>query len=407
MYQLDQLKRLVDEQRPRYIFVVDNCVLMNNRAFDKWSVGFRSIYVIPDVVELEIIMLSNSKKKAEDTKQKADEVIRALTEITDSVGVAIGEGVPVSKDGWLVIVSHDKTYGHEPFEEGFKNAFGWSDLKICQCVEEIRSTIAGVPVCLLTNDIGFSILAATRGLRVHRSPSPFSDPSLLSTFSDKGARPVPSLLDEVPATETVAVEFTLVGKEWGDVSFVAYGEGVVTLLTGESLDFRWELPYWPYLGPIECPSSVSFALMPVEYLDFSGQGRKDTYTLKRAIAATLEACASPLAGTGALAQLKTLQDFKSIVEWFTSPLAGPRVYELVGNDRLWEPAWKWDIARLDEELAKIPQEKWGSQWDSKQRSEIMKGRARFGHFLLDRALDVWRVGETIEAQVAYRPYELP
>jgi hypothetical protein len=359
---------------------------MNNPDFDQWSIGSPSVYVCPAAIYRQLIRLLDDKNV--EKRQKAGSVLASWSKLTSTAGVSIFEGIGIASSTWL-ISAPEEARGNQLLFELYRKDVGSEDAAILQLAKEIEAADVGVPVLVLTDDKGLADIARSLDLDVLCPASPLREPSV----ADRVARivfvrkqTVASTAIELPPSETVPVELRLLRKELRDDSYVARGEGVVRLHTREGLDFEWVLYYWPYVGdPKAPPDAPGMADMPVE-------------NLKEAIAATLQKCASPFAGTSGLSQLKSLQDFPNVVESFMVLLA-PASYRFIREDA-------WDLAKLDEELLKIPQEEWGSELDSKERSEIMKGRTRFGHFLLDRALDVWDVGETIKTQVVYRPYDL-
>ena len=173
IFDLQNIKKLVDDNKPRAILLVDTNIVMNNPIITKWETDLiEPIYIFPQVILSELEYLKDKAKKNDaETPEKSKEAIRRFGSFADTGN--IDKGIHTNNVGWIIsIIEPDSSLINPALaeKETIKKAFGESDAKMIILFFEVSKCFKHLPVILLTNDKNLSNLAKVQGFLTHEVP---------------------------------------------------------------------------------------------------------------------------------------------------------------------------------------------------------------------------------------------
>ncbi len=314
IYDLSQIKRLVDEKSPSAVFIVDTNVVIKEPDFKNLKTSLpEPVFAISDVIILELEYL----KRKPDSRENAAKAIKSITNLCSEGSITQGrylEGV-----GWFISIPSPKrdslSAELEQFDDIVK-AFGPSDTKLLLLAKECNKSIRNTSTILLTGEYNLFNIVESNGIPSYLFVD-FPMSGIEEVARKNKMKPIDwdNVLADVAATtkeRAVEVELTLTAKrlmpKWfrqvsnytGRGSLViAEGYGVIHGYGTGDIRFLWTLPFRPYNLQLGSPDSQmdhgSIDYADNVYLDFLGYEQHVPEQLKEALTKKISDCTDPIA----------------------------------------------------------------------------------------------------------------
>jgi hypothetical protein len=168
IFNLDNIKKLVEDNKPRAILLVDTNIVMHNPIMTKWETDLNEpIYIFPGIIISELEFLK-TKKNAPETTAKCKTAINEFASFAATGNIA--EGIHLNSGGWIISVATPVSSVIKPALaeiETIVKGFGESDAQMILIHMEVSKLFEGVPVIFLSNDINLSNSANINGFLTH------------------------------------------------------------------------------------------------------------------------------------------------------------------------------------------------------------------------------------------------
>ena len=426
---------------------------MNHPRIDSYEIAVpgRFLLVVPRVVynELMAIKLGPRDKESVGKAFRALRNVDNLYERDDPVN-----GIDIGDDHWLITadtppIPNDMTVEDKQVQKNL----GTGDAALLRLLDACSKSLLDPPTLLVTEDKNLTGVARSQGLAVCQLPSLRSPRALKDLLIDDDTFLLPDPDEERPVKIAMTLEEL---RSEGDY-LIASGIGRLAY-DDERFPFRWTFPYrnigmawetrvaeerderddarfpgnWrPYYGDTD-PfwDIVDEVVMPLENVDFMGDGERIPERLRRFVCGMLEESAGGRYDYGGLhpphVRVRLVLNFLMAMEWgphdsnYFEGLRGQglKSQEEVDvysdlceqHNQLVRSLLDWTVERFGDayvkpfELHEALSDQLGDELrQDGDTSELAPSLA----LLLDHALDAWFVGDTREEEFAYRPFEWP
>jgi hypothetical protein len=341
VFNLRKIQELIKDKKPNAIILADTNLIMTEPDFSNWHTSCGEVlFVLSDVVILELHNLKNKRKKDDrtefETYTAAQKASRSICELYSSGYIT--DGIHVKSVGWFISVPSPKEseIGCELKErDSIVKAFGTADAKFLLLAKQIFETIPNTPTVFATADkLLFSIISSNGIPAYIFKGFPIADlnrytvrkPALKAVDWNEILANVQKTIE----TKSVEVALTLTSKrtipKWlwittnhsSDSSLlVAEGHGVINF--GKGIGFSWSLPYsewdYPFLRPEQADQLYPKPrfLSKTAYLDFSGHDNDIPAKVTKKLAEIMTLCSFPWAHT---VGFPTILNPVSVIKYF-------------------------------------------------------------------------------------------
>lgn len=439
----ENLVKAVERLEPRLILLLDANTIMDYPQFVSHEIAApgRFLLVVPQAVDNEILGLTFNP--AQGTKQKASRARKQLGRLYEQGNPVVG--IDLGNDRWIMTVRTPRPAASEPIEDDqIWRYLGQVDAALLRLADACAEDISNTRTVLVTKDKDLTHAARSRGHAVCLWPklrSPETVEKLLLHDDRSGpAQDIDTYLsslldsnDEQPLKIAMTLEEL---RSEGDY-LIASGIGSLTY-DKTTHPFRWTFPYIN-VGKAEDFESMweiaqDAGSMPVENVDFMGADEKIPERVRRLVCSLLEGSAA----WGQERLQRTLQSSRTQVrlslgfimgnDWGTftkhlpmqakehAELLSKSSEELGDYDRVWA-SHEQCIQSLLDGTAKDIGDTYISAFKCREQMESLLGldpmdddrvtaKLEVGlSMMIQDALDTWAVGETVEEELLYRPFE--
>ena len=409
------LADVIDRVKPQAILLLDTNTILNNPRIPSYQVTAPGTFllVIPQVVDNEIMALKlGNRDKA--TKQKAARAIKATDEVYRRGNPE--RGVEVRNSLWVVTVQSVRperpSDGNRSIEDDqVRKNLGAVDAALLRLAEACREEVPDMPALLITVDTNLSRVARVRGLRAC-SLSDLRKPEILNDMlvTDHPIQPLDlDTLLSPDEEQPVKVALTLEELRSEGDDLIARGSGRLTWQS-EGYPFRWTFPYKNAEKVKNLEDWVPHEVMPLENVDFWGNEEKLPEEVRRFVCLALEQSApqSP--------QFAARQFFNWLVDtiWLTTHpdwIMGKSPEELEAIKKL-SQQYDEHIEPLMNGTLPMSVSSYLEAYEAyKALAKQTDGEPVHEDFMLDieflcsNGLDSWFVGNTIEEDYTYEPFQ--
>lgn len=367
IFDLNNIKELVDAKHPPAVIIVDTNVLMDNRDFSKWQTGLVDpVFVLSYSVLLELVKLKDRKSKSgvdkhEESSDKARNAIESWLGLSDMGHM--DKGIYLKDVGWLITVKPPPKDAIEPELDKLiivKETFHTSDTSLHLLHTELTKSLPDTPVIFLTGEKALVAFIRSFGPLAYCSQS---FPLQLSAWiTTKRLLPIidpDKELDEAVKRlekDAIRVQLTLTGKRLDkDYKFespegvnrrgaiIAEGHGVIHHPETGNIGFTWRLPYNPWTSKVLATDALTgepdlydrqpgnAGVWHVPSLDFLGRGMDIPASLGLAISGKIvEFSIPPAPSFGIPASAPSLQSSLCVAEYL---MRGQRAFEVWLDER--------------------------------------------------------------------------
>ena len=423
----ENLVEAVNRLNPRAILILDTQTIMSNPLLNSYQIEAqgRFLLVFPRIVNNQLMSLSLGAAD----QRKSYRARRALKAIDQTIERgSLVKGIDMGNGRWVITATAPDSLKHNdmPLEERqILNLLGKTDFALLKLSEACTQDLSDTPTLLITADKNLTRSAKHKGLHVCPLADLRSPEALNGMLIDAPRGGVPDICDTVSALLShdeerpakIAMTLEEIRSE-GDY-LIARGSG--RLADGdERYPFRWTFPYqnvgmlWEERVAEERVrfwDSVDGEVMPLENVDFMGEGEKIPGLVRTFVCRMLEN--ADVAGQlhPPKVRVRLGLNYLMAMEWGTvNPDHFADSYSDLCEQHNRHIGTLFDgttesfggTYRKAFELREAL-EAFSDQPELEVLSELAPGLAS----LLDEALDVWSVGETREEKFTYRPSEWP
>ena len=307
------LVEAVSRLEPKAILLLDTNILMNPPRLDSYEIAAlgRFLLVVPRVVYNELMAIKLGPRDKESVRKafRALKVLDNLYELDDPVnGIDIGNG------RWLITTDTPPTPNDITVEDRqVQKNLGTVDAALLRLADACSRNLLDPPTLLVTGDKNLTGVARSQGLIVCQLSSLRSPGALKDLLIDDDT----FLLLDPDEERSVKIEMTLEELRSGGDYLIASGIGHLTY-DDERYWFRWTFPYrnigmawearvaeerdehsdarfpgnWrPYYGDDPFWDILGGVVMPLENVDFMGEGERIPEPARRLVCSMLESAA--------------------------------------------------------------------------------------------------------------------
>ena len=168
IFNLSKIKKRVDSKHPPAIIVVDTNIIMNTPDFRQWKTTVSEpIFILSDVVLIELEHIRNRRKKEVESVKSADEAINRVSWLFHQGDII--DGILITEVGWFISIP-------SPAEDAINEAlrqlgsivegFGRGDSKFIILTRELSELMPDNTVVFYTGDINLYNVAQANGFPV-------------------------------------------------------------------------------------------------------------------------------------------------------------------------------------------------------------------------------------------------
>jgi len=279
IFKLSNISKIIENNHPVCILVVDTNVLMDEPDPANWNVTIGpTLFALSDgtVQELEYIRQKPPSRERADSRDKAAKAIKSLANLFSEGKIT--EGIP-TKSGWVIGVPPPDRDQLEielkQFEDTVKT-FGHADTKLLILTKECSQSFETTPVTFLTAEVNLYNMAQMHEIPCHLCTGfPIEN---LKEVTEK-IKDWDQVLRDIQVTtrqNSIDVEVTLTdyksAPKWLGTESLMVAEGYGEVYDGnKNRTFLWTIPFYPRsIISSQKSSQENTADLPSVYLDFLG-----------------------------------------------------------------------------------------------------------------------------------------
>ena len=426
----------VSRIKPRVILVLDTNVIMKFPWLDRLKISTSGpfLLVVPILVDGELVRLR--KDKDEQTRKKASRAHWVTSKLYKQGNPPTG--IELGNDRWLITVSAPASAGFNVLEdEQARSDKGKVDAALLRMTAAYTKDFPDVLTLFVTEEHDLRRRASISGLSACQRSDLSSPETFKNVFRETRLNEELNIEDAIVALldpknkQTLKIAITLEElKSEGD-DLVARGTGLLAY-DGKRYPYRWTFPYknlaiYNRLTD-DTPESAWYAVMPLENVDFMGADDEIPEDVRRYVCNILEDAYESNELQSPITRVRNSILWHTSMGFTRGVLYGGHSTEVQKEGLTPQEAEEYDELRIQNDrhmhsLFDGSAQSVGREYRSVfQLSEavdvLLDDEIEDYHGdwwdletalieFLDDALGTWTVGETREAEYAYRPFAWP